>query len=165
MLQGRNYTERGPGAAPVGERAQALTRPADLPDGGANLAPLRLRRYDTDGANDMADQELQVLQGTLDVLVMQALSRGPDHGYAITRWIREVTDEELQVEDRALYLALHRMEERGWVESDWGLTENNRRAKYYALTAVGRRELAREAKRWRRYAAAVGKVLSTQPAR
>ena len=113
----------------------------------------------------MAKQELQVLQGTLDVLVMQALSRGPNHGYAITRWIREVTDEELQVEDRALYVALHRLEECGWVESDWGLTENNRRAKYYALTALGRRELTHEARWWRRYAAAMGKVLSTQPAR
>jgi transcriptional regulator len=113
----------------------------------------------------MADPELQVLQGTLDVLVMQALSRGPNHGYAITRWIRDVTDEELQVEDRALYVALHRMEERGWVESDWGLTENNRRAKYYGLTAAGRRELTREAQWWGRYAAAMSKVLSTQRAR
>lgn len=113
----------------------------------------------------MAYEELQVLQGTLDVLVLQALSSGPNHGYAITRWIRGVTDDELQVEDRALYVALHRMEERGWVESDWGQTENNRRAKYYALTVEGRRELAREAQWWRRYAAAVGKVLSTQPAR
>jgi PadR family transcriptional regulator, regulatory protein PadR len=113
----------------------------------------------------MANDELQVLQGTLDVLVLQALSGGPSHGYAITRWIRGVTDEELQVEDRALYVALHRMEDRGWVESDWGRTENNRRAKYYALTGEGRRELARGARWWRRYAAAVGKVLSAQPAR
>jgi transcriptional regulator len=109
------------------------------------------------------NQELQVLQGTLDVLVLQALSGGPNHGYAITRWIRSATDEELQVEDRALYVALHRMEERGWVESDWGLTENNRRAKYYGLTTEGERELAREARWWRRYSAAVGKVLATQP--
>jgi transcriptional regulator len=109
--------------------------------------------------------ELQVLQGTLDVLVLQALSGGASHGYAITRWIRSATDDELQVEDRALYVALHRMEERGWVESDWGLTENNRRAKYYALTREGKRELAREARWWRRYSAAVGKVLATQPAR
>lgn len=113
----------------------------------------------------MATHELQVLQGTLDVLVLQALSGEPNHGYAITRWIRGVTRDELQVEDRALYVALHRMEERGWVESDWGQTENNRRAKFYALTAEGRRELEREAQWWRRYAAAVGRVLSTQPAR
>jgi len=109
--------------------------------------------------------ELQVLQGTLDVLVLQALSGGASHGYAITRWIRSATDDELQVEDRALYVALHRMEEHGWVESDWGLTENNRRAKYYALTTEGKRELARGARWWRRYSAAVGKVLATQPAR
>jgi transcriptional regulator len=112
----------------------------------------------------MDDHELQVLQGTLDMLVLQALSGGPSHGYAITRWIRGVTDGELQVEDRALYVALHRMEERGWVEADWGLTENNRRAKYYALTAEGGRELTRGARWWERYAAAVGKVLSAQPA-
>ncbi len=113
----------------------------------------------------MSDQELQVLQGTLDVLVLQALRRGPGHGYAITRWIREVTDDELQVEDRALYVALHRMEERGWVESKWGVTENNRRAKYYALTAAGRRELTHESRRWERYAVAMGKVLSAERAR
>jgi len=112
----------------------------------------------------MPNEELQVLQGTLDVLVLQALSGGANHGYAITRWIRSVTEEALQVEDRALYLALHRMEARGWVESDWGLTENNRRAKYYGLTKEGRQELVREARWWRQYAAAVGKVLSTQPA-
>lgn len=111
----------------------------------------------------MAESELQVLQGTLDVLVLQALSSGRSHGYAITRWIRGVTNDELQVEDRALYVALHRMEDRGWVRSDWGLTENNRRAKYYALTAEGRRELARGSRWWDRYAAAVGKVLSTKP--
>jgi transcriptional regulator len=111
----------------------------------------------------MANEELQVLQGTLDVLVLQALSGGANHGYAITRWIRGVTDETLHVEDRALYLALHRMEDRGWVRSDWGLTENNRRAKYYALTAEGRRELERGALWWRQYSEAVGRVLSTQP--
>lgn len=111
----------------------------------------------------MANEELQVLQGTLDVLVLQALSGGANHGYAITRWIRSVTEDALQVEDRALYLALHRMEARGWVESDWGLTENNRRAKYYGLTTEGRQALVREARWWRQYAAAVGKVLSTQP--
>jgi len=111
----------------------------------------------------MGRQELQVLQGTLDVLVLQALSGGASHGYAITRWIRGATDDELQVEDRALYLALHRMEARGWILSDWGLTENNRRAKYYELTVEGRRALGREVRRWRRYAAAVGRVLSTEP--
>src|SRR4051812_5114836 len=109
----------------------------------------------------MADQELQLLQGTLDVLILKTLSRGARHGYAIARWIRETTDDELQVEDRALYVALHRMEERGWIESEWGLSENNRKAKYYELTAEGGRQLRASATLWARYAAAVSKVLKT----
>ncbi len=109
----------------------------------------------------MADQELQLLQGTLDVLILKTLSRGARHGYAIARWIRETTDDELQVEDRALYVALHRMEERGWIESEWGLSENNRKAKYYELTTEGRRQLRASVTLWTRYAAAVSKVLKT----
>jgi transcriptional regulator len=107
----------------------------------------------------MAKNELQLLQGTLDVLVLKALSAEPRHGYAVARWIHEATDEELAVEDRALYVALHRMEQRGWVVSEWGVSENNRRAKYYALTAAGRKQLRSQAARWTRYAAAVSKVL------
>jgi transcriptional regulator len=107
----------------------------------------------------MAPTELQLLQGTLDVLVLKALARGARHGYAIARWIRETTDDELIVEDRALYVSLHRMEQRGWLTAEWGVTEHNRRAKYYRLSAAGRRQLAVEAKRWERYAAAVSKVL------
>jgi transcriptional regulator len=107
----------------------------------------------------MADQDLQLLQGTLDVLVLKTLSRGALHGYAIARWIRETTDDELQVEDRALYVSLHRMEERGWVESEWGLSENNRKAKYYELTVEGRRHLRASTATWKRYATAVSKIL------
>jgi len=107
----------------------------------------------------MARSDLQLLQGTLDVLVLKALSEESRHGYAVARWIHETTDSELLVEDRALYVSLHRLEQRGWVESEWGVSENNRRARYYALTAAGRRQLAAESARWRRYAAAVTKVL------
>ncbi|MGH7449357.1 MAG: PadR family transcriptional regulator [Longimicrobiales bacterium] len=107
----------------------------------------------------MATNELQLLQGTLDVLVLKTLTWGARHGYAIARWIRETTDEELVVEDRALYVSLHRMEQRGWVESQWGVTENNRRAKYYVLTPSGRKQLRAQTTRWDRYAAAVSKVL------
>jgi PadR family transcriptional regulator, regulatory protein PadR len=85
----------------------------------------------------MPDNELPVLQGTLDVMVLKTLSWGAQHGYGIARWIHETTDEALEVEDRALYVALHRMEARGLVESEWGVTENNRRAKYYQLTRAG----------------------------
>lgn len=109
----------------------------------------------------MARDELQLLQGTLDVLVLKTLSWGPRHGYEIAQWIKSTTDAELQVEDRALYVSLHRMEERGWLECEWGLTENNRRAKYYQLTEEGRRQLAAKTDTWARYAAAVFKVLQT----
>jgi transcriptional regulator len=109
----------------------------------------------------MAREDLQLLQGTLDVLVLKTLSWGPRHGYEIARWIKDTTDAELQVEDRALYVSLHRMEERGWLECEWGMTENNRKARYYQLTADGRKQLAAQTSTWSRYAAAVTKVLST----
>jgi transcriptional regulator len=109
----------------------------------------------------MAREELQLLQGTLDVLVLKTLSWGPRHGYEIARWIRDTTDAELQVEDRALYVALHRMEGREWLESEWGLTENNRKAKYYRLTPEGRGQLTAQTATWTRYASAVFKVLQT----
>jgi PadR family transcriptional regulator, regulatory protein PadR len=110
----------------------------------------------------VADSDLQLLQGTLDVLVLKTLSWGPKHGYQVARSIRSVTDRVLQVEDRALYISLHRMEERGWVESEWGLSENNRRAKYYRLTAAGRKQLRVHTTRWTRYAEAVSKVLEAE---
>jgi PadR family transcriptional regulator, regulatory protein PadR len=109
----------------------------------------------------MARDELQLLQGTLDVLVMKTLAGGARHGYDIARWIRDTTDAELQVEDRALYVSLHRMEERGWLEAEWGLTDNNRNAKYYQLTREGRKQLAAKTVTWSRYAAAVSKILQT----
>ena len=105
--------------------------------------------------------DLPLLQGTLDVLVLKTLNWGPRHGYAIARWIHETTEEELKVEDRALYVSLHRMEQQGWIESEWGFSENNRKAKYYKLTRSGRRELRERSDSWARYAAAVSKVLQT----
>ena len=109
----------------------------------------------------MPTEDLQLLQGTLDVLILKTLSWGARHGYAIARWIRETTDEALQVEDRALYVALHRMEQRGWIESEWGFSENNRKAKYYQLTTEGKRQLRTKTVTWARYADAVSKVLQT----
>jgi PadR family transcriptional regulator len=108
-----------------------------------------------------AMQDLQLIQGTLDVLVLKTLSWGPRHGFGIARWIRESTADALQVEDRALYVSLHRMEQRGWIEAEWGFSENNRKAKYYELTAAGRRELGKRAATWTRYAEAVFKILQT----
>lgn len=107
----------------------------------------------------MPADDLGLLQGTLDLLVLKTLAWGPRHGYAIARWIQETSREALSVEDRALYLALHRLEARGWVESDWGLSENNRRARYYQLTRRGRRQLEDRADHWSRYAAAVSLIL------
>jgi transcriptional regulator len=104
---------------------------------------------------------LDLLQGTLDTLVLKTLSWGPRHGYAVARWIKETSDGTILVEDRALYVSLHRLEERGWVASQWGLSENNRKAKYYELTAAGRRNLRQKASEWTTYANAVFKILQT----
>jgi transcriptional regulator len=104
--------------------------------------------------------DLALLQGTLDVLVLKALVFGSRHGYAVATWIRDTSGETLNVEDRALYVALHRLEDRGWVESEWGLSDNNRKAKYYELTKSGRRQLEDEAEDWRRLSAAVELVLA-----
>jgi PadR family transcriptional regulator PadR len=108
--------------------------------------------------------DLDLLQGTLDVLVLKTLSWGPRHGYAVAAWIRETSEDDLQVEEGALYTSLHRMEKRGWVESEWGLSENNRKAKYYQLTAAGRQQLRAQTTRWTRYASAVFRVLEARTA-
>jgi transcriptional regulator len=102
---------------------------------------------------------LSLLQGTVGLLVLRALQKGPAHGYAVSRFIRERTDGALTMEDAALYQALHRLEAKGWIEAEWGVSENNRRAKYYALTPAGRRQLRSEVSLWRRYAEAMLKVI------
>ena len=109
----------------------------------------------------MPPANLDLLQGTLDVLVLKTLTWGPRHGYAVARWIAETTDDALVVEEGALYTALHRLEKRGLVESEWGLSENNRRAKFYQLTRDGRAALRSETARWTAYAEAVFKALGT----
>lgn len=105
--------------------------------------------------------DLDLLQGTLDLLILKTLTWGPLHGYAVIRWIGDTTDADLRIEEGALYTALHRMEKRGWLESEWGLSENNRKAKYYQMTALGRKQLRAKADVWTRYAQAVFKVLQT----
>ena len=107
----------------------------------------------------MPRAELDLLQGTLDVLVLKSLSWGARHGHSVATWIRATTEDDLNIEDGALYTALHRLEKRGLIESEWGLSDNNRKAKYYELTELGRRELRYETDRWSRYAGAVFKVL------
>ena len=98
---------------------------------------------------------MDLLKGTLDVLVLKALTWGPRHGYAVARWIEDATSGQLQVEDGALYHALHRLEKQGWLDSEWGVSETNRRARYYTLTAAGRRQLAAKTATWTRYAEAI----------
>ncbi len=102
---------------------------------------------------------LALLQGTVGLLILRALQKGPAHGYAISRWIRERTGGTLTMEDAALYQALHRLEARGWIDAEWGVSDSNRRAKYYALTTAGRKQLREEVSVWRRYAEAMLKVI------
>jgi transcriptional regulator len=109
----------------------------------------------------VANDDLDLLQGTLDLLILKTLTWGPRHGYAVASWIRQTTNDRLQIEEGALYTALHRMEKRGWLDSEWGLSENNRKAKYYQLTAQGRRQLRAKTAAWTDYAGAVFKVLET----
>jgi transcriptional regulator len=106
-----------------------------------------------------APSDLDLLQGTLDVMILKALSWGAMHGFGVAKWIRATTDDVLQIEDSALYPALHRMEHRGLISADWGLTENNRRAKYYTLTTKGRQQLRARTTSWDRYSSAVSKVI------
>ena len=108
----------------------------------------------------MADRGL--MQGTLDVLVLKTLLWGPLHGYGIAAWIKDRTEDALLVEEGALYPALHRLERRGLVASEWGLSENNRKAKYYRLTPRGRSELKAEISSWEGYVVAVGRVLRAE---
>lgn len=107
----------------------------------------------------MDTAKLEFLRGTLDVLILKALFWGPLHGYAITNFIRQRSDDALLVEEGTLYPALWRLENKALLEAEWGLSENNRRAKFYRLTPEGRRRLRHEVKTWEAYAAAVGKVL------
>ncbi|MCC7132719.1 MAG: PadR family transcriptional regulator [Gemmatimonadales bacterium] len=110
----------------------------------------------------MSRTGLDLLQGTLDIMVLKSLSWGPRHGYAVASWIRETSRDGLNIEEGALYTALHRMEQRGWLEASWGLTENNRRAKFYQLTDAGRTELREARGRWSKYAQAVFQILEAR---
>jgi PadR family transcriptional regulator PadR len=101
------------------------------------------------------------MPGTLDMLVLKTVSRGPMHGYSIAQHIQKASNEVLRVEEGALYPALHRLEVRGWLKSEWGTSENNRRAKFYRLTPLGRRQLENEAEYWDRVTAAVTRVMQT----
>jgi len=104
-------------------------------------------------------ESTELLHGTLDALVLKTLSWGPRHGYAIARWIEQITDDALRIEEGSLYPALYRMERRGWIEAEWGLSDNNRKVKFYRLTDAGRERLTVETAQWARFTTAVSKVL------
>jgi len=108
----------------------------------------------------MAASKSDLLQGTLDVLVLKTLSAGAMHGWGISQRIQQLSQDVLEVNQGSLYPALHRREEKGWIEAEWGNSENNRRARFYSLTRLGRRQLAEETESWERFAAAVGRVLA-----
>lgn len=108
----------------------------------------------------MSRTPVDYLHGTLETLVLKTLTRGPMHGYAIARWIEQATGEALPVEEGSLYPALYRMEKKGWVEAEWGLSELGRRAKLYRLTTSGRQQLAHDTEAWKTFASAVTRVLA-----
>jgi len=113
----------------------------------------------------MAPKKIDLLQGTLEFLILQALRSGEAvHGFGVLRWIRAASGGELEIEEGALYPALHRLEKKGWVEAEWGLSEKNRKAKFYTLTRVGRKQLDTQQTAWSRYVDVVDQVISTAEA-
>jgi transcriptional regulator len=110
----------------------------------------------------MARASVDLLQGTLDLIVLKSLSWGPMHGFGLARWIQLTTDDVLQVEEGSLYPALYRMENRGWIKAQWALTENGRRAKYYKLTAAGKRQLESESRSWDAVSGAIAKIMAAR---
>ena len=113
----------------------------------------------------MPEPSVEVLRGTLDLLILKAVSWGPTHGYAVARWIEQATDDVLRIEEGSLYPALHRLETRRWIAADWGVSEKNRRAKFYTLTTKGRAQLRLETVTWTRFAHAVFAALEAPPLR
>ena len=108
------------------------------------------------------EDKLELLQGTLDLLILRTLIFGPQHGQGIARAIQQTSDEELLVEHGALYPALQRLEERGWIAAKWGVSSNNRKARFYSLTSAGRRQLVKETTKWKRLSTAIGRVLGPE---
>jgi PadR family transcriptional regulator, regulatory protein PadR len=110
---------------------------------------------------DVPGRNPDLLRGTVELLILKALTRGRQHGFGIARWPQDVTDDVLRLEEGSLYPALHRMERRGWLQAEWGISDNNRQVKFYRLTRGGREYLQRESSGWTEFATAVFKVLRT----
>jgi transcriptional regulator len=109
----------------------------------------------------MSRESLDLLKGTLDVVILKTLSSGPLHGYGVSRWVREATDDDFSIEEGALYPALRRLEKRGLVEAEWGITDTGREARFYRLTRAGEAELEASVRHWERYVVAMRRVLGT----
>ena len=107
-------------------------------------------------------EKLELLQGTLDLLILRTLIFGPEHGQGIARAIQQTSEEELLVEHGALYPALQRLEDRGWISAKWGVSSNNRKARFYSLTAAGRKQLGKETQKWKRLVTAIGRILGPE---
>jgi transcriptional regulator len=110
-------------------------------------------------------ERLELLQGTLDLLILRTLIFGPQHGQGVARAIQQTSEDELLVEHGALYPALQRLEDRGWIAAEWGTSSNNRKARFYRLTSAGRKQLVKETAKWRRLAEAIGRVLGPEESR
>jgi PadR family transcriptional regulator, regulatory protein PadR len=113
------------------------------------------------GDRDNQDNQIDLLQGTLDLLILKALSLGPLHGYGVLLRIQQISGKQLEIQQGSLYPALYRVEHQGWIAGEWGESENNRRAKFYKLTAVGRRQLQSETEKWNRMVSLIGSILRT----
>jgi transcriptional regulator len=109
------------------------------------------------------DKQLDLLQGTLDMLILKAVSLGPLHGYGVLLRIQQISKDRLEIQQGSLYPALYRLEHQGWITSEWGESDNNRRAKFYRLTAAGKRRLQTEAEKWNRMADVIAGILGTKP--
>ena len=125
---------------------------------------LRSSRPQRRAARAMTRAKADLLKGTLDLLILKALTFGPEHGYGLARWLEESSHDLLHIEEGSLYPALSRMETRGWIRSKWGLSQANRRARYYQLTALGREQLEKRANGWERFARAMSMILGKTPA-
>ncbi len=145
---------------------ESARTPRDTPaPRGATALPLRFYKTlvssPVEAQGDNMDARLDLPQGTLDLLILKSLSLGPQHGWAVSERIHQISQATLAVPQGSLYPALHRLERRGWIKAKWGASDNNRRAKYYSLTARGRAQLETEEDAWNRLVAAVGLVMKT----
>lgn len=128
---------------------------------GVDILPER-GGYSGQMSTQQDKERLELLQGTLDLLILRTLIFGPQHGQGIARAIQQTSEEELLVEHGALYPALQRLEERGWISAKWGTSSNNRKARFYSLTTPGRKQLGKETTKWKRLAAAIGRILESE---